>query len=280
MNRMNPVSEYLRHTLVTDPGALAAAFDDLPSIVPELVRTVQGLLLHTFWTKQYAVTATETQKRHVRTRLVSRILEVLLQGDPSPLTAMRPLDKRFFGNCRDFSVLLCSMLRSKGIPARARCGFGTYFWHGRFEDHWICEYWTGARWARVDAQLDEVQRKVLGIDFDTLDIPAGEFVNASEAWVLCRSGEADPAAFGIFDMHGLDFVMGNLIRELAALNDAEMLPWDMWGIMCPQKDWTERHIALFDRVAELLIADGEDIHTIYENEPGLRVPRDMIVPGF
>jgi len=125
------------------------------------------------------------------------------------------------------------------LPARARCGFGTYFWRGRFEDHWICEYWTGARWARVDAQLDEVQRRVLGIDF----------------------------------------AMGNLIRELAALNDAEMLPWDMWGVMC-SKDWTETHYALFDRVAELLMADSDDMHTIYENEPGLRVPRDMIVPGF
>jgi hypothetical protein len=95
--------------------------------VPALVEVVQGLFLHVFWAERYGVTLTHLQKTHVQARLVSRVLNVTKELGPSPLTVTRPLDKRFIGNCRDFSVLLCSMLRHNGIPARARCGFGTYF---------------------------------------------------------------------------------------------------------------------------------------------------------
>lgn len=72
--------------------------------------------------------------------------------------------------------------------------------------------------------------------FDPLDLPPGQFVPASRAWQMCRSGEADAEKFGIFDMHGLWFIRCNLLRELAALNDAEMLPWDVWGLMKTDDD--------------------------------------------
>lgn len=42
---------------------------------------------------------------------------------------------------------------------------------------------------------------------------------------------ADPNDFGIFDMRGLWFVWGNLVRDIAALNRMELLlPWDSWGL--------------------------------------------------
>lgn len=113
------------------------------------------------------------------------------------------------------------MLRAQGVPARARCGFGTYFWPGRYEDHWVREYWNGERWVSVDAQLDELQRGKLGIVFDPLDLPPGQFVPASCAWQMCRSGEADAEKFGIFDMHGLWF-----IRASAATCCASIGQWN------------------------------------------------------
>ena len=56
---------------------------------------------------------------------------------------------------------------------RARCGSGSYFNPGHFYDHWICEYGNAvqARWVRVDAQIDDVQRAILKIDFDVLEVP-------------------------------------------------------------------------------------------------------------
>ena len=37
------------------------------------------------------------------------------------------------------------------------------------------------------------------------------------------------AKYGIFDLRGLWFVAGNVMRDFAALNNMEMLPWDVWA---------------------------------------------------
>lgn len=269
-------------TGVTDPGPLAGEYECLPRDIPGLVKVVQGLFVHIFWAERYGVTPTEEQKTHVQARLVSRILEKVKKLDPLPLTVARPLEKCFFGNCRDFTVLMCSMLRYQGVPARARCGFGTYFMPNHFEDHWVCEYWDGERWVTVDAQLDALQRERMGITFNTLDMPAGEFVDASDAWLRCREGGEDPDKFGIFDMHGLWFIRGNLLRELAALNEAEMLPWDVWGFMEVQDaDMTPEQWNLLDSVARALVAgDQAEIERLYREGPGLKVPPSMVVAGI
>jgi len=105
----------------------------------------------------------------------------------------------------------------------------------------------------VDAQLDDFQRKTLRIDFNPLDMPPGKFIYASEAWLMCRKGLEDPDKFGIFNMHGLWFVRGNLFRELAALNDAQVLPWDDLGLRkLRDEDVIPGDYALLDRVASLL----------------------------
>lgn len=276
------IARYLAQSRVTEPGSAAIRYDRLPRDIPGLVQVVQGLFLHIHWAKRYGVTPSEDQQKHVQARLVSRILEKVKELDPSPLTDARPVDSRFFGNCRDHTVLLCSMLRHQGVPSRARCGFGTYFVPDHYEDHWVCEYWNGQRWVTVDAQLDALQRERLKTDFDTLDIPEGKFVTASQAWLLCREGHEDPDKFGIFDMHGLWFVRGNLLRELAALNGAEMLPWDVWGLVDVEDgSLTHERWDLLDRVARALKA-GDEVETVrlYREETGLRVPPDMMVAGI
>jgi hypothetical protein len=275
------VSRYLPQSKVTDPGRMAPEFNNLPRDIAALVKVIQGLFLHIFWAPTYGVTPTESQESHVQARLVSRILEKVKELDPSPLTLCRSMDKRFYGNCRDYTVLLCSILRHQGVPARARCGFGTYFMPGHFEDHWVCEYWDGERWVTVDAQLDDLQRERLGIDFDTSDMPEGRFVDASEAWLRCREGGEDPDKFGIFDMRGLWFIRGNLLREAAARNGAEMLPWDVWGLVQgDDNSLTAEQYALLDRLAHALVeGDEAEVARLYREEPGLAVPPEMVVAG-
>jgi hypothetical protein len=50
----------------------------------------------------------------------------------------------------------------------------------------VCEYWNDheRRWALADAQLDELQRAHLRIDFDVTDLPPGKFFNAAQAWSM------------------------------------------------------------------------------------------------
>ena len=249
--------------------------DELPRDVAALARIVQGLLLHEHWAPAYGVALSDERRSGSQIRAVEPMLERLLG---QPLTIARPVGERLVGVCRHFSLLLVAMLRAQGVPARARCGFGSYFNTGSFEDHWVCEYWSPApgRWVRVDAQIDEVQRARLPIDFDLLDVPSDRFLIAGDAWARCRAGEADPARFGIFDMRGLWFIAGNLVRDVAALNNMEMLPWDVWGAMAgPDESLGEERLALFDQLAAQTRAPDRafpELRKLYEGDGRLRVP--------
>ena len=269
---------YAQPAVMTSAGRHARLLEGLPRDIDALVRVVQGLLLHEHAATLYGVTLSNERKLESHIRRLEHMLDRLLAHDPAPLSVARSIDARLVGLCRHFTVLLVAMLRAHGIPARARCGFGSYFASGCFYDHWVCEYWNAAkaRWVRVDAQIDAAQRAALTIDFDVLDVPHDRFLIAADAWARCRAGEADASRFGIFDLRGLWFIAGNLVRDLAALNNMEMLPWDVWGAT-PGADrtLTDQEIAFFDRLAALTrtpdTAFGE-IRTLYDHDDRLRVP--------
>ena len=273
----DPREYYLAQSPITDPGRHGDLFADLPDDIPSLCRVVQGLILHIFWAERYGVDLSEERREEVQLRHIAPRLARILELDDRPLTATREPEKRAVGNCRDFATLLCAILRHRGLPARARCGFGTYFTPDRYEDHWVCEYWHAdeKRWVMVDPQLDDLQRDTLGIDFDPCAMSAGRFLNGGSAWQLCRSGRADPDHFGIFDMHGLWFVRGDLVRDLASLNRMELLPWDGWGLMEKEPDdFSGEDMTLLDRVAELTAAGDRfaELRALYEEEELLKVP--------
>ncbi|HVN84486.1 MAG TPA: transglutaminase-like domain-containing protein [Candidatus Binatia bacterium] len=279
MQHETMLSYYAQPGVMTSPGAHAPAFDGLPSELPALCAVVQGLLIHPFWTGAYGVTLPEERQEEVQLRSVEEMLTRLLALDDRPLTVARPADRRLVGNCRHFSTCLCAILRHHGVPARARCGFGAYFMAGSFEDHWVCEYWNAAqsRWVMVDAQLDAVQRNVVKPPFDVLDVPRDQFIIAGDAWQRCRSGAADPQRFGIFDMRGLWFIRGNVVRDLAALNRIELLPWDAWGLMSKvDADQSAEDLVQLDRVAALTLADDDQfaaVRAVYEGDDRWRVPK-------
>jgi hypothetical protein len=70
-------------------------------------------------------------------------------------------------------------------------------------------------------------------------------------------------------------VRQNLVRDLAALNKMEMLPWDGWGLAQGLQDTVAPdEEALLDRVAALT-QDSEaflELRDVYETEASLRVP--------
>lgn len=262
---------------MTDPGPYRRLFENLPAGIGELCKVVQGTTVHIFWAERYGLKLTPERKAEVQLRSLQKRLERTLELDSRPLAEPRPLEKKLVGNCRDFTLLLVSMLRRQGVPARARCGFGVYFRPNHFEDHWVAEYWNAAqkRWVLVDAQLDEFQCGALEIPFDPLDVPRDQFIVGGLAWQMCRSGAADPDTFGIFDMRGLGFVRGDFVRDVAALNKVELLPWDCWGVIESQALDDPSDLALLDRLADLTRGDVPDFDTVrglYESDPRLRVP--------
>ena len=138
----------------------------------------------------------------------------------------------------------------------------------------MTEYFDAAqgRWILADAQIDDRQRALFGIDFDTLDVPREKFLVAGDAWRLCRDGRADPQAFGVLDMAGLWFIASNVIRDVAALNNREMLPWDVWGGMTLVD--SEIDPDFIDRLARLTHEPDRhlgELRTAYD-DPRIAVP--------
>lgn len=250
----------------------------LPESVPDLVKVVQGLLIHIFWLDNYGLKLPPHRKDEVNLRDFDKKFIKLFQLDPSPINIARPMDRRLVGNCRDFSNFMAAFLKAKGIPARARCGFGAYFEPGSFGDHWVTEYWSEAesRWIMVDAQLDDLQKEKLKVKFDTLDMPSYQFISGGKAWLLCRAGQADPEKFGILDMHGMDFIRGDLMRDFLALNNLEILPWDNYGLIAKHgSQLNENEIALLDHLAGLTLQPDEafgEIRSTYIDNKDLHIP--------
>ena len=257
-----------RPMAMSDAGARASLFEGLPDDVGGLAEVVQGVLMHEHIAPAYGLTLTPEQHAEAHARAVADILKGIIGHDPRPLSATRPLEARQVGVCRHFTLLHVAMLRSRGIAARARCGFAAYFVKDMFIDHWVTEYFDAAagRWVLVDAQLDARQRELFKITFDPLDVPRDQFLVAGEAWRRSRDGTTDPKAFAILDMSGLWLVAGNVIRDVAALNNHEMLPWDVWGGM--SRTDAEIDLGFIDRLAALSRApdaDSQALRSAYDD---------------
>jgi hypothetical protein len=280
---MENAREYYRgHGAMTKVSTQAAKLNELPNDIPTLCKIIQGVLIHrelAAWLYNLKLLPEQNDKANIRP--FTAMLAGIQSLDNHPLAVARGPAARLPCVCRHFTTMLCTILREQGTPARARVGFGAYFNPGRFEDHWVCEYWNAAqgRWMLVDAQLDPQQQKAFKLDFDPLDVPRNRFIIAGDAWQMCRSGRADPATFGLSlvpHLRGLWFIAGNVIRDLAALNRAEMLPWDVWGMMVmDDASLTEDQRALLDRVAAVTLAADDklaELRLLYESDERLRVP--------
>lgn len=275
----NSLMYYTQQSVVTNPGKHQTSFDELPGDIATLVKIVQGLITHRDSSHLYGLELTEKRKNEGETRYVSQILERIIEYDSSSLKIIRPPEKRFSGTCRDFQVLLCSILRYKGIPARVRCGFAGYF-TDKWEDHWLCEYWNNqqGKWILVDANVDDVECKAYNVTLDILNVPHDKFIFAGTAWQRCRKNKVDPQQFGVssINIFGIWFVRNNVIRDLAALNRMEMLPWDEWGLADKEFDiMTENELKLIDEAAQLTINDSQftAMRNLYESKEVLRVPK-------
>jgi len=284
MSERDVLDFYRRQSDHSSPGHHSAAFRALSTDVAELCRTVQGLLIYDETAEPfYGFTPPKDRLGEIHLQTANDRLAAIHALDTASLIVPRPPERRLLSRCDGYVLLLTSILRSKGVPARARCGFGSYFNPGRYEDHWTCEWWDehNHRWRLTDPQFDEVWRTRMHIRHDITDVPRDAFLVAADAWSACRSGRLDSDLFGISfaRLKGLWYIAGNLVRDLAALNLKEMRPWDVWGVQpAPDSTLDAKQLAFFDNLAELTAlpdAHLEELRTLYA-QPGLEVPSKII----
>lgn len=222
---MRTMQRWMDHSPFTDPGKAASALAVIRLDDQAMLLAVQGLLIHGGALEYYGLPALGFSRETIPAG--DRLLAIQA-ADPRPLNRERAPADRSMGTCRDYALLLCSIMRTHGTPARVRCGFASYLNGAPWEDHWVCEAWTGERWRRLDAQLDHVLQRSLGIDLDPADIPEEFFLTADEAWRRCRVSEIEAESLGHGDMRGLWFACVNLVRDRLALADQITSGWDSW----------------------------------------------------
>lgn len=271
---------YRQPSAFTAAGRHAALFDALPNDAESLARIVQGLVLHKYMAHAYGVEVPAERDAESQLRRVEQMLDRILALDSRTLSKARAPQQRLFGVCGHFTAMVVAMLRAKNIPARERAGFGAYFNAPYFEEHVLCEYWNAdeTRWVLLDTQIDEVWQNQLKLAHYPFDVPRDQFLTASDAWRLCRAGKSDPNLFGIFNgnLRGLWFIAAELIRDVAALNKAEVLVWDVWGAMPkPDTPLDSEQLAFFDHLSVLTRdpdAEFSELIALYRNNEGVRVP--------
>jgi hypothetical protein len=211
-----------------DP-ALASLAGPLPDDPVSICAAVQGLVIQPHDAAAAGLPEHRIAEKNIRP--AGELVKVLAALDSAPLARARPPARRVVGTCRHYAVLSCALLQCRGIPARVRCGFATYFVPGHYVDHWITEYQESdaGPWVRIDSEI-------LGGSLvpHPDDLAPGEFLTGGEAWTWFRSGSVDGQLFGVVGTGhawGPAEIRGNAIRDLAALCQREMLPWDEWGRM-------------------------------------------------
>jgi len=170
------------------------------------------------------------------------------------------------------------MLRYRGFPARVRCGFTTYFQPEQALDHWITEYWDALkrRWIRVDSEI--MGQSILE---EPEDLAPGHFLSGGEAWAAFRDGAIDASRFGVYGTSnfGAAEIRGNAVKDLAALNKVEMLPWDEWGRMTEayNNETGPDYDAILDSIARVTATNDYDgISNLYCRSDDLRVPDHLV----
>ncbi len=291
INKINIKDFYSTQSVITEPGDHAALFKNLPIEVSELCRTIQGWVMHIADESLFEYKIPSKDYAEIDSRYARVIIQKILEKNPGNLTQTRNIQDRIVGVCRDMALLACSILRSRGIPARLRVGFFDYLIPGIYLDEIFLEYWSESKekWCIADVRMSPelIEKYKLNIDFDLYDIPPEKFIFAEQAWNLCREGKINPRHIGSRKLRGLWYVRNSLIQSLAMFNKKEILFWDAWGPMLPmltlkngKPDLPESQLKMLDELSDFLLKNSHElsaIQTYYREHPDLQVPNQILV---
>lgn len=204
---------YLNNTKHTNPEELAYLYEELPDDIGSICKVVNALLIHPSCLSKYPeLKVNEDEIWNNEPRTVYEILMLLNNRNNRGLLVKRNDNEKVVITCRGFTILLVSILRYKGIPARARAGFATYICDDINIDHWICEYWDEVqeRWILIDA------------DFMKVDFSPAEFKYSANIFSDSINLKIDPLKYGYDDNLGMPYIIAYLNLDFLLLFHDEL----------------------------------------------------------
>ncbi len=180
---------YSQYSSYTNPGEYGYLYKNLPDSLPELCRVIRSQYINYGWEldNYRELIPKERWNESLKYQTVKSALEGLVSYDNRGLITDRKPENRLMLICRDNALLLASILKYRGIPARVRYGFAPYLIPGFHANHIICEVWNEKdnRWMLVDPSADRV------------DFAREEFDFSNDVWEKMQKREINPKLYGI-----------------------------------------------------------------------------------
>ena len=170
--------------------------------------------------------------------------------------------------CRGQAILLASILKAKGIPARARSGFAPYIkYDGINYDHWITEYYDENEntWRLVDAD-EHCPDHEMG--FDLNNIPYDKFIFGANAYLGLRQKTIKPESI-LYSSNpvtlGMKAALRGLFYDLHSLMNNEIIFLHVPKYI-KDKDFelSEEEYLELDELARLMLNPNENFKELKE----------------
>jgi formylglycine-generating enzyme required for sulfatase activity len=266
---------YRQYSSFTDPGEYEYLYENLPDSLPELCSLIRSQFIHPYAElPQYSeLIPRERRDESLKYPTVKSILEGLLSYDSSGIVNDRKPEDRLILICRHNAILLASILKYRGIPARVRCGHATYIIPNFHTSHAICEVWNenDKRWMLVDPSMDMI------------DFSREKFDFSNESWLKMQKKEIDPNLYGIPGRGtGLVSIVAIFCTDLASILGTEYTSYQYATILdyaFKNNKLTAEHIEILNNISELMKTLDADnlskLQDIYNNTPEIQITKTL-----
>jgi sulfatase modifying factor 1 len=267
---------YKQYSEFTDPGEYAYLYENLPDSLPELCSLIRSQFIHAYaeLPKYREQIPEERWNESIKYPIVKSILEGLVSYDSRGLVKDRKIEDRLVLICRHNAILLASIMKYRGIPARVRYGHATYIAPGFHISHAICEVWNekDRRWMLVDPSMDKI------------DFSREQFDFSNDAWLQMQKGEIDPELYGIPGMYtGMGSIVTKISSDLACILGTEYTTYQYAPILdavFENKQLTAGQIKILNTICELMTSlDAENLtklKEIYDNTPEIQITKSLL----
>lgn len=252
---------YVKQTVWSCPGEYSDSYHFLPDNLPQLRRFIAQFFIHYIDMHasnlfHYKANFFQYNLRSIKEKFSASIVD----HKDLAIYFKNKCTGQLLGVCRDNALLLCSVLRSRGVSARLRAGFASYIIKGYFLDGVCVEYYNKQynKWCFIDPRTLYVDG-LSSDDFIFESLSSDQFIPANRAWHFFRDGKFNSSLFGSRFNSGIGALRNALLRDFAYLNGIELLLWDLWGDMLnPSLDFDK-----YDRLSSFISYYSYDIEKIF-----------------
>jgi formylglycine-generating enzyme len=275
----NQMLDFYRHySSFTDPGEYTYMYENLPESLPELCSLLKSQFIHPIAELPEYKDQIPKERWNEMTEYstVKSILKGLISYDSRGFIKERKPQDRLVLGCRSYAILLASILKHRGIPARVRYGHASYLIPGFYVNHVICEVWNenDKHWMLVDVHGNM-------IDFEREKIAFGY-----DSWLKLHTGEIQPELYGVpgDQNNGLVSIANMFCIDLASLLGNEYTVFQYAPIVDYAFDSNKKlpkdQTEILNRVSKLMKSINAEnllkLRKIYDDTPQIQITKTFV----